>query len=61
MYFGRRDSIKEMKRVLLESDELARDGTFRWKSAEGCGFTESLPELVGSGADVAPGQLFQQT
>ena len=50
-----------MKRVLLESDELARDGTFRWKSAEGSGFAESLSELPGSPADhTASGELTLQ-
>lgn len=46
MYFARRESIKEMKRVILESDELVRDGVFPWKKEQGISFVESLPELT---------------
>ncbi|MRS11633.1 MAG: hypothetical protein EG823_00995 [Actinobacteria bacterium] len=45
MYFARKESIKEMKRVLLESNELVREGVFPWKSQSGQSLIESLPPL----------------
>jgi hypothetical protein len=45
MYFARRDSIKEMKRIIRESDEFVREGTFPWNTTQGLSFIESLPDL----------------
>jgi len=54
MYFARRESIREMKRILLESDELVCDGTYRWKTAQGKKFIESLPDLTNGSIGTVP-------
>lgn len=45
MFFARRESIVEMRKVLLESDDMCRETATKWKPQDGEPFVAGLPDL----------------
>jgi len=45
MYFGRRDTVKAMREVLLESDSISKQSVFPWKPETNRSFLDTLPAL----------------
>ena len=57
MYFAKRDSIKSMRSVVVESNDLVSDAVKPWKQIAGQSFIDSLPDLADenhAASDVSP-------